>query len=89
MPSVARPLTKSASARVPGAPPVTIVERIDQFLIGARVVVVFDETGIAQTVSVAGGAGRRYRLIEEWTVVEDGHGSLSCRTVVDSQPTAA
>jgi hypothetical protein len=67
-------LETSVRADAEDAPPVTIVERIDQFAIDAGIVVQLDAVRLGRLVPVAtGGAGYLRQLHEGFTVVEQGH----------------
>jgi hypothetical protein len=62
------------SADVEGATPVTIVERVDQYVIDAGVVIRLDELCVGALVPyVAGGVGYLRQLHEGLAVVEEGH----------------
>jgi hypothetical protein len=64
----------SVRADAEDAPPVTIVERIDQFAVDAGVVVQLDAVRLGRLVPfAAGGAGYLRQLHEGFTVVEQGH----------------
>ena len=65
----------SVSADAEGAPPLTVVERIDQYLVEATVRVALDEMRVGnRTVPfLAGGAGYLRQLHEGLTVIEEGH----------------
>ena len=67
-------LRTSVSADVEGAPPLTVVERVDQYLIEGAVIVMFDELRLGGAVPFA-TAGAEYlrQLHERGTVVEEGH----------------
>ncbi len=73
---ISRPrLQTSISEDAEGAPPLTVAEGIDQYLIEARVVVLLDEIRLGpRTVPfAAAGAGYLRQLHEGRTVVEEGH----------------
>jgi hypothetical protein len=67
-------LETSVSADTEGAPAITIIERIDQYVIDAGVVIRLDEMRIGRLVPyAAGGAGYLRQLHEGLTAVEQGH----------------
>jgi len=67
-------LEVSAGADTEGAPPITIVERIDQYVVDAGVVIRLDEVRIAGLMPyAAAGAGYLRQLHEGLTVIEQGH----------------
>ena len=67
-------LETSVSADTEGAPAITIIERVDQYVIDAGVVVRLDEMRIGRLVPyAAGGAGYLRQLHEGLTAVEQGH----------------
>jgi hypothetical protein len=67
-------LETSVSADTEGAAPITVVERIDQFVIDAGIVIRLDEVRIGPLVPyVAGGAGYLRQLHEGLTAIEQGH----------------
>jgi hypothetical protein len=65
----------SVSADVESAPPLTVVERIDQYFFEASVVVMFEEwrVGRGTVPFAAAGGGYLRQLHEGLTVVEQGH----------------
>lgn len=64
----------SVASDAEGAAPLTVVERVDQYLIAAGIVVMLDELGLGRMVPyAAGGAGYLRQLHEGRTVVEHGH----------------
>jgi hypothetical protein len=64
----------SVRADTEGAAPITIVERIDQFVIDAGVLIRLDEMRAGQLVPyVAGGAGYLRQLHEGLALIEEGH----------------
>jgi hypothetical protein len=68
-------LRTSISADTEGAPAITVVERIDQYIVEGRVVVMLEEMRLGQrTVPFAtAGAGYLRQLHEGRTVIEEGH----------------
>ena len=70
-----RPALKtSVSADAEGAAAITIVERIDQYVIDGGIVVRLDEMRIGRLIPyAAGGAGYLRQLHEGLTAIEDGH----------------
>ena len=67
-------LETSVTADTEGAPPITIVERIDQYVIDAGLVVRLHEVRTGRWVPyVAGGAGYLRQLHEGLTAIEQGH----------------
>lgn len=67
-------LETSVRADAEGASPVTVVERIDQYVVDAGVVFRVDEMRVARLVPyAAGGAGYLRQLHEGLTVIEQGH----------------
>lgn len=65
----------SVSGDVEGAPPLTVVERVDQYLVEATVRVGLDEIRVGNRTLpfLAGGAGYLRQLHEGLTVIEEGH----------------
>jgi hypothetical protein len=65
----------SLSADVENAPPLTVVERIDQYFFEASVIVMFEQwrVGRGTVPFAAAGAGYLRQLHEGLTVVEQGH----------------
>jgi len=64
----------SVRADTEGAAPITVVERIDQFVIDAGVLIRLDEMRIGQLVPyAAGGAGYLRQVHEGLALIEDGH----------------
>lgn len=72
--SLSRPeLRSSISADVENAPGLTVVERVDQYVIDAALLVVLDELRVAGVVPFASaGAGYLRQLHEGLTVIESG-----------------
>jgi hypothetical protein len=72
--SFSRPELQAAlSADVEGAPGLTVVERVDQYVIDAAVLVLFDEARLGPVVPFASaGAGYVRQLHEGLTVIEGG-----------------
>jgi hypothetical protein len=67
-------LETSVSADTEGAASITVVERVDQYVIDAGIVVRLDEMRIGRlTPYVAGGAGYLRQLHEGLTAIEQGH----------------
>jgi hypothetical protein len=67
-------LETSVRADAEGAAPIAVVERIDQYVIDAGIVVRLDEVRAARLVPyVAAGAGYLRQLHEGLTVIEQGH----------------
>ena len=67
-------LETSVSADTEGAPAITIIERVDQYVVDAGVVIRLDEMRIGRMVPyAAGGAGYLRQLHEGLTAVEQGH----------------
>lgn len=67
-------LRSSVRADAEGAAAVTVVERIDQYVIDAGIVVMLDEVRVGRLVPfAAAGAGYLRQLHEGLTVVEQGH----------------
>ena len=67
-------LRTSVSADVEGAPALTVVERVDQYVIGGGVLVMLHEARLAGMVPfAAAGAGYLRQLHEGLTLVEHGH----------------
>lgn len=67
-------LDTSVSADTEGASPITVVERVDQYVIDAGVVIRLDEMRIRRlTPYVAGGAGYLRQLHEGLAAIEQGH----------------
>jgi hypothetical protein len=67
-------LETSVSADTEGAASITVVERVDQYVIDAGIVIRLDEARIGRlTPYVAGGAGYLRQLHEGLTVIEQGH----------------
>ena len=73
--AVMRPeLRSSVTADAEGAPAVTVVERVDQYMVDAGVVVVLDELRLGGMVPFAAAGGGYLRQLHEGrTVVEQGH----------------
>jgi hypothetical protein len=73
--SFGRPeLQTSISSDAEGAPPLVVVEWIDQYLIDAGLVVMLDELRIGSIVPVvAGGVGYARQLHEGRTLIENGY----------------
>jgi hypothetical protein len=72
----ARPeLRTSVSADAEGAPSSTVAERIDQYIVEGRLVILFEEARLGtRTVPFAtAGAGYLRQLHEGRTVIEEGH----------------
>ena len=67
-------LRSSISGDAEGAPALTVVERIDQYVIDARVVIMLDEVRLGQrTIPFAtAGAGYLRQLHEGHTVIDEG-----------------
>ena len=67
-------LRASISGDAEGAPALTVVERIDQYVIDARVVIMLDEVRLGQrTIPFAtAGAGYLRQLHEGHTVIDEG-----------------
>ncbi len=67
-------LRSSISADAEGAPPLTIVGRVDQYVVEGRVVFMLDEVRLGQRTIpfVTAGAGYLRQLHEGRTVVEEG-----------------
>lgn len=64
----------SARADAEGAPAITVVERIDQFVIDAGVLFRLDEMRVGQLLPFAeGGAGYLRQVHEGLALIEDGH----------------
>jgi hypothetical protein len=64
----------SVRADAEGAAPITVVERIDQFVIDAGVLVRLDELRIGRLVPfAAGGAGYLRHVHEGFALIEQGH----------------
>jgi hypothetical protein len=67
-------LESSVRADAEGTAPITVVERIDQFVIDAGVLVRLDEMRIGRWVPyAAGGAGYLRQLHEGFALIEQGH----------------
>jgi hypothetical protein len=67
-------LATSVSADTEGAPAITVIERIDQYVIDAGVVIGLDEMRFGRVVPyAAGGAGYLRQLHEGFTAIEQGH----------------
>jgi hypothetical protein len=67
-------LRVSVSADAEGAPPVTVAERIDRYIVDAGLIVLLDELRVAGLVPFAvAGAGYLRQLHEGATLVEQGH----------------
>jgi hypothetical protein len=74
--SFSRPELRSAvSADSEGASPITITERIDQYVVAGRLVVLLNEMRLGRRTIpfVAAGVGYVRQLHEEETVIEEGH----------------
>jgi hypothetical protein len=71
----ARPeLRTSVTGDVEDAPPLTVVERVDHYLIEGAVIVMLDELGLGRATPFgAAGAGYLRQRHEGATVVEQGH----------------
>ena len=73
--SFSRPeLQSSISADVEGAPGLTVVERVDQYVIDAAVLVLFDEARFARMVPFASAGGGYVRQLHEGLTVIEGGG---------------
>jgi len=67
-------LRVSVSADAEGAPPVTVAERVDRYILDAGLLVLLDELRVAGLVPFAvAGAGYLRQLHEGATLVEQGH----------------
>ena len=67
-------LEVSVTADAEGAPPVTVAERIDRYIVGAGLVVLFDELRLARLMPFAvAGAGYLRQLHEGSALVEESH----------------
>jgi len=67
-------LRVSVTADAEGAPPITVAERVDRYVVDAGLVVLLDELRVAGLVPFAGaGAGYLRQLHEGATLVEEAH----------------
>ena len=67
-------LETAVSADTEGAPSITIVERVDQYVIDAGIVIRLDEMRIGRLMPyAAAGAGYLRQLHEGLTAIEEGH----------------
>jgi hypothetical protein len=67
-------LRVSVSADAEGAPPITVAERIDRYIVDAGLIVLLDELRVAGLVPFAvAGAGYLRQLHEGAALVEQGH----------------
>jgi hypothetical protein len=74
--AISRPEVRtSVRADAEGAPAITVAERVDQYVVEGRLVVLLDEVRLgARTVPfAAAGAGYLRQLHEGRTVIEEGH----------------
>ena len=71
---VAQDLRVSVSADAEGAPPITVAERVDRYVVDAGLIVLLDELRVAGLVPFASaGAGYLHQVHEGATLVEQGH----------------
>jgi hypothetical protein len=67
-------LRTSVTADAEDAPPLTVVERLDQYVVEGSVLVLFDELRLGRAVPFASAGGGYLRQLHEGrTVVEEGH----------------
>ena len=70
----AQDLRASVSADAEGAPPVTVAERVDRYIVDAGLIVLLDELRVAGLVPFAvAGAGYLHQVHEGASLVEQGH----------------
>ena len=71
---VGQDLRVSVTADAEGAPPVTVAERVDRYIVDGGLVVLFEELRLARLVPFAvAGAGYLRQLHEGATLVEQSH----------------